>query len=436
MAPDGYLSSILADVARPFRHRSGVRELLGVPEDGAKILLPAHPRGRFVYRRSGADLVRGSTAAEPGWEVQVVDDPADPWPDEWPPLAATDHHGRMRSVEPPPTAGGITNAAATAVFPPTGTPPERSACTTSGTGASPDPLSTVQAGDREERLTGPLSGAVVSVPGITPPPQRQPAPLAQVTYPAKAVEPEPARPPTLPAREPAAVPYPDRAAEPGLARAPTPPTPVRHPAGVAESPAPRQTDVRVTRYRTSGSGAPSMAIGPVAPGDGPAATEPAAAPAAVATSPEPVPPAAQSAKAPTVPSLDGSSPATAHRTRRPWTAAPAAQQRETRDRWTPLPSVPLVEDLPGGAVPRQAMPPESAPRDAAPVARSEDLTRRRYRQPAVALPSRPTAHTDVPAAPEPAPPPIVVVARPSQPAGPVAFWERRHVGRLRGRIPR
>src|SRR3954447_19632893 len=84
MGSDGYLHGVLADGARRVEHRNGVRVLLGVPENGATIVFPAVPRGGFVYRRTtdGAAPVR--TAAVTGWQVQVVDDPTNPWPDDTP----------------------------------------------------------------------------------------------------------------------------------------------------------------------------------------------------------------------------------------------------------------------------------------------------------------------------------------------------------------
>ena len=53
MARDSYLSGVLADGARPFKYRVGVRELLGVPDDnGVRISFgPTPPRGGLRYRR-------------------------------------------------------------------------------------------------------------------------------------------------------------------------------------------------------------------------------------------------------------------------------------------------------------------------------------------------------------------------------------------------
>ena len=52
MAADGYLRRVLADGARPFRYRGGVRALLGEPDSPGllRATLPA-PRPQFSYRR-------------------------------------------------------------------------------------------------------------------------------------------------------------------------------------------------------------------------------------------------------------------------------------------------------------------------------------------------------------------------------------------------
>src|SRR4051794_38395398 len=101
MAPDGYLHQVLADGARRIEHRSGIRELLGVPEEGAEIVFPAVPRGGFVYRRTADVPGFARAAAETGWQVQVVDDPSDPWLGDTPPAPArSDRASRPAALVP------------------------------------------------------------------------------------------------------------------------------------------------------------------------------------------------------------------------------------------------------------------------------------------------------------------------------------------------
>lgn len=78
-APDGYLRAVLADGARPFWHRTGVRELLGVPADtGVRVSFPVPPAVGFVYLRHPAFAPRSGPAA-PIRQVQFVEEPwADP----------------------------------------------------------------------------------------------------------------------------------------------------------------------------------------------------------------------------------------------------------------------------------------------------------------------------------------------------------------------
>lgn len=66
MARDSYLSGVLADGARPFQYRVGVRELLGLPDDnGVRITFgPTPPRGGLRYRRQ-----QDSTVPQPQSQV-------------------------------------------------------------------------------------------------------------------------------------------------------------------------------------------------------------------------------------------------------------------------------------------------------------------------------------------------------------------------------
>ncbi|MGW8374954.1 hypothetical protein [Streptomyces sp. ODS28] len=62
---EGYLRGVLADGARRFRHRGGVRALLGVPEDtGVRVhIVPPVPRVAFAYLGVGAGAARGGSYA-------------------------------------------------------------------------------------------------------------------------------------------------------------------------------------------------------------------------------------------------------------------------------------------------------------------------------------------------------------------------------------
>src|SRR5262245_49029916 len=84
MPGEGFtLRGVLADGARPFRHRAGVRELLGVPEDlDVRVAVASMPPGvGFAYARLAAwvpegpaagpsvvtEVVFPDAAVEPGW---------------------------------------------------------------------------------------------------------------------------------------------------------------------------------------------------------------------------------------------------------------------------------------------------------------------------------------------------------------------------------
>ena len=85
MTPDSYLREILADGARPFRHRAGVSELLGLPADtGVRVSFGATLAGPgFAYLRqsrgSDAEYLPGAAPATgSSWWSQVTEDFVDP----------------------------------------------------------------------------------------------------------------------------------------------------------------------------------------------------------------------------------------------------------------------------------------------------------------------------------------------------------------------
>ena len=75
MAPEGFLRAVLADGARPFRYRAGVRELLGAPDDnGVRIsFASALPRGGFRYVRQRAAAPQPQDFDMPGWLAETDD---------------------------------------------------------------------------------------------------------------------------------------------------------------------------------------------------------------------------------------------------------------------------------------------------------------------------------------------------------------------------
>lgn len=398
MAPDGYLREILGRGARPFRHRGGVRELLGVPGDGTRVAFPAAPRGGFVYRRSTDGALRAQAAEGAWWQAQVTGDPADPW-----------------RGEPAPPAGET--AADAGADGPWTAAPDKSARPGPRAASSPGPVATCRPGDRgllppvpvpwtgPETAPGPTRRAglpTVTIPGITLTGRRAPVPDAPA--PVRDVPPDPPRPgPSAGSdstRSGAGPPLPQPAQ-----LTTGPPAPARR-----ASPEPAPPAIRSARPGTTIPGVTQSARHQhVAPPDAWAATRGVpsdplrtAPPAPGQARPAPVPgPIAGPAAA----QVGGADPAR----RNPPRAGPAAGE--------PRPTA-----MPPAISPRRGPAPRSAPPEGAFTTQPGDAPRR---PPA----SRPAAA----GAPD-APPPTVIV--PPSRVRPAAFWERRHVGRLRARIPR
>jgi hypothetical protein len=370
MPADGYLRSVLADGVWPIRHRGGARELLGIPEDGARVSFPAAPRVAFVYLRTGGTYSPGGGAA---WQVKVVDDPADTWPDErrgarhqherrsWPEKAA-------RTAAAEPTAPSPAGVPAGRVPPPSGNAPAPSRA--APTGSLPTDHPAAAAPEAEGKPS------VVAIPGLTARPRRTSA---------------------QPADLPASVPR-------DALRGPPQPT-GSSPAG----PAGRQVELAP----------PPAAHPPGAPPDDPrVATETWSA--------------GTQAWPRAAPDPDLRTPGDLPEVREPGPAGPApAARAEAARRIAPRPAVEAETAAPPAREPRPTQP---LRRVAAPPTQSEEdmpqVPRRRPSQPAA--PPGDLVHSPGPS-PAPDPPPRVLVQPQS---GPAAFWERRHAGRLRSRIPR
>ena len=186
MAPDRYLRSVLADGARPFRHRTGVRELLGEPPDTSLRVrfTPATPRAGFSYlsRDGSADVPVGA----PHWLAFAADDqveapeavarapvrprpvpPDSAPPDSAPvvdPPAGTAESSRAPTVGPAPCATVVIPGTTTPAARP-GSPPARAGLhvtrtVRSGATATAGPVRRYARGRRTG--TGPRSGAVPS----------------------------------------------------------------------------------------------------------------------------------------------------------------------------------------------------------------------------------------------------------------------------------
>lgn len=385
-APDGYLRAILADGARPVRHRGGVRELLGVvPDAGVRVSFPSIPRGvGFVYRRQSDEYAPTRPAVSP-WQVEEVDDPfGSDGPDRtWPQLRGPDPVAFSGTHTESSTMHSQAGSSVTAEP----QPPARRA------GDEPPPSESAPAPP-----PGTLSGPVIAVPGITtrPNPPASPAPSRSgpvVAEPETIADGGPAAPRSEPGARRSG--HGTAVAEPGARR--SGPGEVGPGPGGADAPG---------AYRAVEEARRDGPAGPQRPG--PAASFSAAA---VPTRPAPARPALA----------------------RPGPAGTA----EYPD------AVPVTGARPGvsGSVPRAAaMTRAAAPGAVPPRASSatEPLPRppgRRTAPPAPPADWPAPGEQPVPSAPIPPPPPPVVVAAEPPPGtvGPAAFWERRHVGRLRAR---
>ncbi|SCL34929.1 hypothetical protein GA0070624_5121 [Micromonospora rhizosphaerae] len=439
MPADGYLRSLLTAGARPVRHRGGVRELLGLPEPGARISFTTGPRAAgFVYRRTGAAAPPATQATS--WQVQVVEDPADV--DSWPVAP-----GNSAPAPQPPESTPPGYARST----PNPPSPEWRPAVTTGSPAGrfhsgstrPDgtvPVPVPPAGPQQSEQARPHSGdpVVVRVPGVTPPPlPAAPAP------PLTAADPPPH---SFSSRSCEAVPHRDHAvpqdrkgvdaqhSDPDSERRPAAPTPVPPPHRAASGDSPqdpgRLDRARLTdqdNYSPSTEPTPSdqhAPVGDVTPGpehhgwpahtalDQPQATRPGRMPS---------PPGPRPARRAAETTIDIPQP----------DPRPARRTAETT---TGIPEPgPLRQPAPrsttgDGAPPEDAGIAPAGLRARSPVPRKAAGHRS---EPQPALEPEPISPPPAPAAP-PAVPVVVVAPRP----GPAAFWERRNVGRLRGRIPR
>jgi hypothetical protein len=383
MAADRYLREVLADGARPVRHRSGVRELLGAPDDGARIVFPALPRGGLVYLRGGGAAPTWATGiAESRWEVQVVDDPADPWPEGPDGPDAPEGPGADGPARRPP-----------AVRP------------SSPTGAA-------RGGDRPTReaavappdaVLGRARGtATVLVPGVTT---------------ARAASGAAAGPRARPAGDPA----PDGRAGPGAASAPVA-SPAGRP-GRAEAAPPSVLPASTT---TTGPDGPAprrdgvdAAPAPAAwAGDAAGAGDPGSATLPPGDAPGRTVPQIRARSAPTL-----------------W-GRPADPPRRPHPGWPDPPGAPAWPEPPVGA-PARLRPPVAAPGRPRPANAAPDRPRPPVAAPARTPPPDEQARPPAPhiAAPGSASPPVLRTPPPPV-TGAAAFWERCHVGRLRGRILR
>jgi hypothetical protein len=375
--PDGYLRGILAEADRPVRHRAGVRDLLGVPADaGVRVIFPAVVRGGFVYRhQTGGGSVAPSTPGlsmpvAPSWQVEI-DDPSDPWSERPQTLSGT---GTATPVAAPAPPGAPRDAA------PLDVPPSEPA--------------------------EPVRAAVVSVPGITA---------------------RPASPSTVENATPAG---PDGFATRGTE-------------------APRASTGAGTPG-VDGIGRPQHAAAvapPDVPSPGPVGG-PSTATASAATGSRTDPDVHHLVDRPALPSRPGA-PAQPSRPRAAAQPSRPGLPEPEPDAWTrPVPPHRPPTDPPGGATPaaepqrRRSVPVRSLPsaEPATDVVAWQPDPRRAAARPAPAeAPPRPDFAAVPPAEPEPrpapAPPPApsVVVIAPPESVGPAAFWQRRHVGRLRAR---
>lgn len=188
MARDGYLSGVLADGARPFKYRAGIRELLGVPDDnGVRISFgPTPPRGGLRYRRQ-----QDSPAPQP----QVWDGGT-----RW--LAETEDFEEQPAARPAPTridVPGVTERPP--VFPPHDSP-RLLDVTAVEPSASQVPVTSVWASESQAAQENPMrrdDDAAAAPVTVAIPPAIQPVRLV-ATPPEAGVS--PARPTVLPSANP------------------------------------------------------------------------------------------------------------------------------------------------------------------------------------------------------------------------------------------
>ncbi|MEC4018798.1 hypothetical protein [Streptomyces sp. H27-D2] len=424
MAPEGYLRGVLADGARPFRHRARVRALLGLPEEtGVRVdLVPRAPVVGFPYLRRSCESYgtgEGYLSGEaPVTASSWLDQTEHVFFDETAPVSS--EQGPSPSAVDAPLVGTVrTGELAPAEEPPSGSPapPVVSAASVVVPGTTERP---------GQSWTPPhpgFGGGTTAM--VAPDPHGTQAPQGEPERPRQGTS-GPASPSASSERRedsqghngddgPATRSVDAATSAPGVrprgsaATAPTPPA-----AGTGPSRPPR---ARPAAESTGTADAGVYAGG--SPGD--TGARPAQAARAERTAPKPAGPAA------------GWQPV----------SAPAQVSAAAGPAW-PEPQTP-VADLPSGApaaVTRAVARPRPRPvpgRAAGSYAESEPRTAGPpSRAAATGRPAPPQAPQDQPpGTPTTVPLTVTVVQEPAPEAvGAAAFWARRHLGRLRGRMLR
>jgi hypothetical protein len=389
VAPDVYLRGVLADGARPFRHRGGMRELLGQPPDTAVRVrfAAAAPHTGINYLHRHGDRPAGAAVSVPHWLLVPPASPAAVAPES---VAAAPVRPRWSGPppDPPPAAAPPAPAAAAAGRPPTGP----------GLPAAHTPET------------------ILVIPGITARPDRSGPPPAHVDpgWPGPSAGAEPKPPGRSRDGHPVAgplAPQPVNLPEPPAS--PAAPTPPAVPGtGDRGQPRPPARDPRPAEGPQNPRTEPASASGPLP------ASPPSSAPAtAPTTAPAPGPVQSPSAAPRPIPNASVGPAARTPQPRRIPTAPtpPAPTRLPAHTPWTPTLAEPPAEP---------AVTVGGYRRTAAPRAVQE-----------------PTDHL-APAPPPPAvsppavSPPLAVMSQPEPtPAGTPLFWERRHLTR-RARILR
>lgn len=381
MPVDGYLRSVLTGATRPVRHRGGVRDLLGLPEAGASISFTGTPRAAgFVYRHTGA----AAPQPESPWQIQVIDDFG--YAESTPPRPTPDHPGDGKTHAVRPTAA---------------TPAPSCWLDAEAVPAPPRPV------HQEPGRHGPGGGepaVVVRVPGTTLPHRSPPAPQDRDSA-----------GPIPPARDAvgtrSADRGDDRSPDPVPSRSESPVTSTRHGEVVPRDRRERAGDARP--HAPAGR----QAAQPDRQGDGSANPPPIELPPAQL-------PRGRGQRKEGRPEQsrlgdDHVRQSPAGKGLRPGREAPPAPARSApsatvgpRSPARPAPSATVGARTPG--------PQRHATTTGGPGTPAEDPPG-----------GHPQATATTP--PPPQPPPVVLFTpRPSPPA----FWERRHIGRLRNRITR
>lgn len=395
MPVDGYLRSVLTGATRPVRHRGGVRDLLGLPEAGASISFTGTPRAAgFVYRHTGA----AAPQPESSWQIQVIDD-----------------FGYAESTPPRPTPERPGDVKTHPARPTTATPAPSSWLDAEAVPAAPRPVHQVPG------RHGPGGGepaVVVRVPGTTPP-HRSPA----------TPQDRDGAGPIPPARGAVGT----RSADRGDDRPPDPVHSRSEPAVTST----RDKEVAPRDRRQRGGDAPPH----------PPAERPAALPDRQGDR-SANPPVAAAGPAAPPDRRNGSASASRADSRRPRDGSPSellpaqpprgkGQRREGRLEQSRL-GDDHVRQSPAGKALRPGREAPPAPARPAPSATARlPVPQRDAATTGSGTPANDPAgghlHATATTPPPPQPPPVVLFTPRSSPP---AFWERRHIGRLRSRITR